>query len=472
MSQPFVGVQLGSHSVFDEGVDHVLDTLQQNARVNTLLLYSHAYQRFAQRRPTEGLADHGRGVRDKTHQAVGHVWVPVHDEHYGGTFLRHAREADEDVRRDVLEYVAEPAAARGMQVYARILEGHERFLATYIDNWPKILTVDMYGRRGTLPCWNNPDYRNWLVATVEDVVTHHPIDGFMYGSERSGPLPSLLTNGQPPGCFCTYCQTLAHRRGINVEHAITGFTQLYELVTDCLDGKRPLEGYLVTFLRILMRYPEVLRWEYEWHLAKESVARDIYGTAKAIRPSIQVGWHVYHAVTWDPFYQAEMDYTDMTSYSDWLKPVVYHDIAGVRIRNRYIRPLSENLFGDMTPEALRTLLFEVLGYDTDLEPELDAMPTEGMSPEYVWRQVRRCVVAVQGKIPVYAGVGFDVPTDGNPMRSAPEKVHRAVYRSFEAGAAGLLVSREYDEMRLENLQAVGRAVDDAGAAGLIPTAGR
>lgn len=468
MADPFVGIQLGSHSIFDEGVDHVLDVLRETARVNTLLLYSHAYQRFAVNRPAAGLADHGRGVRAAGRQAIGHSWVPAHEEHYAGTFLRHER-ADDSPDRDVFAEVAGPASSRGMRVYARILEGHEQWLATYIANWPKVLSVDIYGRRGAQPCWNNPDYRTWLVATVEDVLTHHGLDGFMWGSERSGPLPNLLTGARPPGCFCTHCQRVGHQRGINVERAIAGFRKLHELALDCLAGNRPVEGHFVSFLRIMLNYPEVLRWEYEWHRAKESVARDIYGTAKAIRPSVQVGWHVYHPVTWDPFYQAEMDYADIASYSDWIKPVVYHDIAGVRIRNRYIEPLSQTLFGDMSPHTLRTFLFEVLGYDTAIEPDLDAMPTEGMSPEYVWRQVRRAVLAVNGKARIYAGVGFDVPTDGNPVRSDPERVHRAVYRSFAAGAAGLLVSREYDEMRLENLQAVGRGIDDAAAAGIIGT---
>ena len=31
MPNPFVGVQLGAHSVFDEGADHLLDLLQETA---------------------------------------------------------------------------------------------------------------------------------------------------------------------------------------------------------------------------------------------------------------------------------------------------------------------------------------------------------------------------------------------------------------------------------------------------------
>ena len=62
-----------------------------------------------------------------------------------------------------------------------------------------------------------------------------------------------------------------------------------------------------------------------------------------------------------------------------------------------------------------------------------------------------------GKIPVYPGVGFDIPGhDGEHFPSDPQTLYRATYRAFEAGAKGLIVSREYDEMRVENLRAVGR----------------
>jgi hypothetical protein len=33
-----------------------------------------------------------------------------------------------------------------------------------------------------------------------------------------------------------------------------------------------------------------------------------------------------------------------------------------------------------------------------------------------------------------------------------------VLRAFDAGASGIVVSREYEEMRLPNLNAIGRAV--------------
>jgi hypothetical protein len=285
----------------------------------------------------------------------------------------------------------------------------------------------------------------------------------MYGAERSGPLPNLLTKGMAPGCFCPHCLANGEAQGINAQRARAGFEELHCFILDCISGEsKPIDGYFVTFLRILLKHPEILAWEYAWHRSKEAVAREMYGVVKAIRPSVQVGWHVYHAVTWDPIYRAEMDYSEISTYADWIKPVVYHDIAGVRIKNRFVDPLSRTIAGDSSPERVLMLIYRLMGYDDDVEAALEDIVAQGMSSDYVYREVRRCVR--QAKVPVYAGVGFDVPTDGNPIRSDPERVYQATCRAFEAGAKGLVVSREYDEMRIENLEAVGRAVRDTAVA--------
>lgn len=458
----FVGVQLGSHSVFGEGVERVLDTLQQSAGVNAVFVYSHAYQDFMRHRPSDGLADHaGRNL------GTGHRWVPAHEEFYRSTYLRHPEGSDDFYAgRDIFEELAAPAEERGIAVYGRMLEGHAEYIAKNVDMWPRVLAVDVYGRKAPMPCWNNPAYRNFMVETVADVVGSHNLAGFKYGAERSGPLSQLVLQRRAPGCFCEYCQFRGANRGISVDRAMQGFRAVHELIERCAEGRRPIEGAFVAFLSLLLRFPEVLAWERLWFEAMESGAQEIYGTVKSMQPEAHVGWHVWHAVTFDPIYQAGVDYGRMATYSDWVKPVVYHDIAGARIQI-LCDQLAKTVLSDMTPSAVRTLLFEVLGYDTGKEAAYADLPTHGMSADYVWRETRRCVQGVGEGTPVYSGVGFDVPTNGNPIRSTPDCVFRATYRAFEAGAAGLLISREYDEMRIENLRAVGDAIVQAGRDGVI-----
>ncbi len=42
--------------------------------------------------------------------------------------------------------------------------------------------------------------------------------------------------------------------------------------------------------------------------------------------------------------------------------------------------------------------------------------------------------------------------------SRSHEVYQCVLRAFDAGANGIVVSRDYEEMRINNLKAVGRAV--------------
>jgi hypothetical protein len=53
---------------------------------------------------------------------------------------------------------------------------------------------------------------------------------------------------------------------------------------------------------------------------------------------------------------------------------------------------------------------------------------------------------------------MDIPWNNRHFHSDPEKVYRSVLRAFDAGADGVMLSRQYDEMRIANLRAAGRAI--------------
>jgi hypothetical protein len=128
--------------------------------------------------------------------------------------------------------------------------------------------------------------------------------------------------------------------------------------------------------------------------------------------------------------------------------------------------LHETILQELDNRQALGLLYAINGYDAGKEPDFDALPGRGLSEDYVYRETRRCVEGVAGRAAVYAGVGFDIPWNGERFHSDPELTYGATYRAFEAGASGLVVSREYDEMRLDSLRAVKRAIHDATAAGL------
>ena len=126
----------------------------------------------------------------------------------------------------------------------------------------------------------------------------------------------------------------------------------------------------------------------------------------------------------------------------------------------------ERILRELSKPQILELIYDVMGYDKEVEPPYEELTERGLSPDYVYRETRRCVEGVGGRISIYSGLGFDIPWRGAHFYSDPELVYQTTMRAFEAGASGLIVSREYDEMRLDNLRAVGCAVRDAETAGL------
>src|SRR5450756_1916576 len=74
MQDTFVGIQVGPQSLYDEGIDHALDLMQETAGVNTLIAYTHTYY-GANNRPAEVFApDHGSPVHDERRRKLPGVW--------------------------------------------------------------------------------------------------------------------------------------------------------------------------------------------------------------------------------------------------------------------------------------------------------------------------------------------------------------------------------------------------------------
>jgi hypothetical protein len=124
---------------------------------------------------------------------------------------------------------------------------------------------------------------------------------------------------------------------------------------------------------------------------------------------------------------------------------------------------SRRAFRDFSRQQTLELLYAALGLDPNTEPTLDQLADQGLSPEYVFRETQRCVQGAAQAAHVYSGIGIDVPWHRRsggmePRLSDPDRLSLACERAVDAGASGLVASREYDEMRLSSLQAFGRAV--------------
>jgi hypothetical protein len=460
----FNGIQMGPHTMLDEDIERCLDLIQDTADINAVMVYSHTYHDDLKKPPQILAADHGAPPRDMRARKLPSVWVKHSEEAFKGTLLRHQRvdKSFEYADRDVLTELVEPCRKRGIKLYARILEGAGREAAEGISGFSQVLTQDIYGRPSSPPCWNHPDYRRWWIATVEDIFRNYQLDGFQWGAERHGPLMNLLLTGRVPFCFCEHCLTRGRDRGIDVERARSGFEELYNYSQALLAGKaKATDGVFAGALRVILRYPEILAWEFQYRLSREEMEQAMFGAIKNIMPGAQVGWHLSHQQSsYDLIYRAELSYADMAPYSDFIKFIAYHDILGPRIRWWYLDRLRKSVLSEVPLEESLSVYYDMFGYDKKAEPAVDQLDTTGFSPEYVSRETRRSVASAAGKSKIYSGIGFDVPWGSTHVPADPEMVYQCVLKAFEAGADGIVVSREYEEMRLPNLKAVGRAMRD------------
>jgi len=457
---PFNAIQMGPHSLCDEGIDRALDLIQDTAAINAVMVYSHMYH-GGYGKPIQMFApDHGVTPRDTRNRKLPLVWVKHHEEYFKNTSLRHPTidSSYEYGNRDLFKEVLPACRKRGMKLYARILEGSGREPAAAIKNYAKVETRDINGKTSTVPCWNHPEYIAWWSATVEDMFRSYELDGLQWGAERQGPLMNVILpwNNNPPVCFCEFCNARAKAKGIDAERAKQGFTKLYEYVRG---GAKSPDGAFAGFLGVLIRYPEILSWEYQYRQAREDMQRAIYKTVKSIKPEAQVGWHVDHQPSsWDIVYRAEMSYAEMAPYSDFIKFIAYHDVLGPRIRFWYLARFQRTILSELSLKESLDLYYDIFGYDKTKEPGVDQLATTGFSPDYVFRETKRSVASAEGKTKIYPGIGFDVPWGNAPMPADPEKIYECVKNAFAGGGVGIVVSREYEEMRVPNLKAVGRAI--------------
>jgi hypothetical protein len=463
--QKMIGIQVGAVSFVDEGVEKVLDVFQQKASVNTLFVATFTYGRGIAGRqvPGHSLPDHGKQEYD-TATFRGGNYTRINPQYFQNTALKDFR-APEFGDYDVLDAVLPSARKRGMKTICWF----EDVFRQDIPNIGKLQEKEFNGRNAVTLCFNNPDYRNWLLGMVENYARSYEIDGIMWGSERQGAFSNMLGSshggsGRDPDrvtCFCQFCERKARERGINPERARAGFQGVAAFVRDGRAHKRPVDGYYVTLWRLMLRYPELLAWEMLWTDSLRETYAAMHKKVKEVKPAVGIGWHIWHNNSFNPIYRAEQDLTELSKYSDFLKMVMYHNCGGERMAG-YIRSVGSTIYGDVPEQELLDFHYRVLDYK---EKSLAEIPQAGFSADYVYREAKRARAALAGsKTQLWPGIDIDIPTAAGHSKSTPEGTRQAVVAAFRGGADGVLLSRKYSEMMLGNLAGAGAGLKELGLA--------
>ena len=459
----FVGVQIGLISFLDEGVEEVLDILEEKSHVNALIPSTISWSRGNAGRATDWFPDHG--VAEPDHLQGG-AMIDIDPRYYEATYLKEFGAPDPLYQGvDFLELITEPAKKRGMGIYPYYCETSRTDpRALNIPGFVHILEVDLHGRRTGRPCVNHPEHVTWWRCIIENHFKNYDIDGFLWGVERKGPM-MLMMDGQECTCFCPYCREKARNEfGIDVENARRGYLALENYFSKVRTGVRPTDGHLIEFLRILIHHPSILAYEQMWHEGHKQLAKEVYGTAKWLDPNAYVGQMVWQYInTFNPFMRAQWNLDEFKPFADWIKPVMYHTAAGPRFHG-IVQGYTKSILGDFEEKEATQLLYKILQLD---EAPFDELPNTGFSPEYVENETARTVRALSPEVQVYPGIGVGVQGIGN-LSVTPEDVKDSVRASYQGGATGITICRNYSEATLACMEAVGDALDELGITDEIP----
>ncbi|HEX8038765.1 MAG TPA: twin-arginine translocation signal domain-containing protein [Chryseosolibacter sp.] len=452
------GIQVGPVSFVDEGVEAVLDNLQKLGGVNTIFLTTFTYGRGLSGRQIPGhpFPDHGSQESDEKTFHGGNYATP-HPEFYRNTILKNTR-APEHGDLDIVAQVLPAAKKRGMKAFCSV----EDQWRPDVPGVKECGEIDLQGRRTNTLCLFNPDVRAFWTALVTDLCKSYDIDGILFFNERNGPLLNALgashfqtIDSSRTTCFCEHHQRAAKDQGIRFERAKAGYQKLDKLVQASLKGQRPDDGYYVEFERLLLEYPEIIAWDRLFDQGKHEVLAEVYAAVKAVDKNLQVGFHIEHVNSFNPFFRATRSYENLASKADFLKVVMYNNCGGERYAN-FIRNIGSTIFRDVPQEELMRFNNHLLNYGE--EASLDRLATEGLSADYVFRETKRALAGVKGKCLILPGIDIGIPTAPDSRKASPDDTYKATRAAFSAGADGVILSRKYSEMKLANLEAAGRAV--------------
>jgi hypothetical protein len=451
-----VGMPISTAPLGQPGFEGMLDDMQKRGGVNALFpfIYTHEGHR--------GGFD-GPGFRG------GNFAIP-HMQYYKDSGMTYEDlRAPEAGDADLLDRALALGHKRGIKTFAWVIEDNNR---PKIPHWEPMYEIDIHGRRSVKNpagrCFNNPLYRALTLGLMEDYTRSYPIDGIMWGSERQSGVLDVLNISQSSRvdptrttCFCEFCLKKGRDQGIDPERARQGFLAFEKFILSNRAGGKPRDGYFTGFWRILFNHPELLAWERLWVKSRHEFQADIYRRVKSINPALPVGWHIWSNRSFSPFQRAEEDYADLAPFSDFLRPALYNNCAGGRFRN-FSRGTQDSLYGDIPPAEAFGMFCHQLGYN---EAPYDKVAATGLTANYVEIETRN---AVDGVAPaptrIWPGVDIDVPVPEGESMCTPQGVKAAVKAVFQGGGHGILLSRNYIEMKPDHLSAAGDGLRELGLA--------
>jgi len=433
----YIGTQVSLPSFHRHGVAPILDRLQTVCGVNDVRIHA-----------DDGvMATRDLYAADSESPATNRTGVPIHPPNYPPHAVQprpYLAKLSAERRLSLLHEIREETAKRGIRLTVRVIIGADRRREAFSH----ALAIDHRGQSASTPCRNHPAWQAYLRGLAEDVfrTCPVPIDGWLHMDEWEGPLSqTFFQHGNEAStiCFCPHCLDRAAREGIDSRRAREGFKKLSDQIRETREtGKRWRDGGLTGLFALFLDYPELLAWQKMQQLIKEENPAMVSGIMKQCRPDAWLGCHIIHTNSFNFIARASSDYARYAEFADYVNPLVYHSVSGLRFAHR-VEKMQNAVFPEIPLESMHRAWLMLHGLTPELQPGWDGLYDAQLNaPEYVKEETARVVESVAGRCKVYTNVGWE-----NEALPAPKpresQTYRAVMAAAEAGADGIFLSRQF-----------------------------
>ncbi len=298
---PEISASVFPWDLADEGLEQVLDNLQEMAGANSV----YQCNLSEEVRPFRGGEYTHNPVRKSYKCEDSHVYWPPDMKYYGR--IKPLR-----TRRDFLsgtDWVGEMIHAlqrRGMKAGVELFHGY--IDQTRLENeFPDSIQVDVFGEKvlthnynKPAACLNSPDFQEYAVGLYSDLAANYDLD-YIQTCMIPYVLPTwYLTQNLPPdpirwaliapsigGCFCEHCMDAAGDRGFDLRGARGELRILAE------QDPQPIFDSGILAADYLAEQPVLKQWLDFRCESVNNLYSMISTAAKALRPGIDIRWNNY-----------------------------------------------------------------------------------------------------------------------------------------------------------------------------------
>jgi hypothetical protein len=302
-----VVASLYAWDLLDEGLEHILDTLQKEALVNSTYLVALMHD---EKRPlTDFYYPHNPRRKVYWTEDSRAYWAPSLAAYADSRIKPRTTDNPELQGRDWLQELMDGSRRRGMGVGVELSHtwiDKERTRGELAD----CVQRDIYGQPFDQQiCFNNPDVRTYGIALYTELAGGYDVDfiqtcvrGFNPGRRQpwtasNSPELQRLTGTVLGGCFCPHCQAAAEKRGIDWQAMVSRLKWMADGY-DRYNHRQAFEMDLLwhssmTSTALLSEVPELytfLRFRVD---SLTSFFAEIHRAAHAVRPEIDVRLNHY-----------------------------------------------------------------------------------------------------------------------------------------------------------------------------------